>query len=170
MRQYLGLHKNLVILRTFSKAFSLAGVRMGYVIAHEDVINELVKVRQPYSVNAVSQAVAKVVYANRAKFEPGINLLIAERDRMMEQLSAIPCVIAYPSDSNFILLRLLDAQGNADSEAAAQAWRVLYDVGILVRDFSRSAMLEGCLRVSMGEPKHNDIFIRELKQFVEGRE
>ncbi|MFQ9180581.1 MAG: aminotransferase class I/II-fold pyridoxal phosphate-dependent enzyme [Eggerthella lenta] len=67
MRPYLAQHKNL-ILRTFSKAFSLAGARMGYILGDAEVVREFVKVRQPYSVDAVSQAVARgVVYANRAE-------------------------------------------------------------------------------------------------------
>ena len=84
MRPYLAQHKNLVILRTFSKAFSLAGARMGYILGDAEVVREFVKVRQPYSVDAVSQAVARVVYANRAKFERGILAVIEERARLIE--------------------------------------------------------------------------------------
>ena len=92
MRPYLAQHKNLVILRTFSKAFSLAGARMGYILGDAEVVREFVKVRQPYSVDAVSQAVARVVYANRAKFERGILAVIEERARLIEGLKRIPGV------------------------------------------------------------------------------
>ncbi|WP_165043472.1 histidinol-phosphate transaminase [Adlercreutzia sp. ZJ138] len=166
VRMHLERHRNLVILRTFSKAFCLAGVRIGYVLGDAQVIRELVKVRQPYSVDAVSQAIARVVYANRAKFEPGIQMLIAERERMQVALRVVPGVKAYPSDSNYILVRLLNDDGSPASEAAAEAWQVLYGKGILVRDFSHSPMLEGCLRVSMGTPEQNDAFVRELKTFM----
>lgn len=157
MLPHLAEHKNLILLRTFSKAFSLAGVRMGYVLAHPEVITELIKVRQPYSVDAVSQAIARVVYANRAKFEPGIAAIISERARVMEGLAGIPGVKAYPSDSNYILF---------EAPEAAEAWEYLYAQGILVRDFSKSAGLEGTLRVTIGTADQNDAFLGALKDFV----
>ncbi len=73
MRPHLEAHKNLVILRTFSKAFSLAGVRLGYILGHPEVIDEYKKVRQPYSVDAVSQAIGSVVYEHRSTFVPAID-------------------------------------------------------------------------------------------------
>ncbi|MBR5260145.1 MAG: histidinol-phosphate transaminase [Eggerthellaceae bacterium] len=157
---YLAEHKNLIVLRTFSKAYSLAGVRMGYVMAHSDVIRELIKVRQPYSVDAVSQAIARVVFANRASFEARIDEIIAERGRVMEALAAIPGVKPYPSDANYILFAV---------EGADQAWAYLYDRGVLIRDFSSSAMLEGTLRASIGTPEQNDAFLAALEDFVSGK-
>ncbi len=99
MRPYLAQHKNLIILRTFSKAFSLAGVRMGYLLGNAEVIREFIKVRQPYSVDAVSQAIARVVYRNRAKFEHSIMQIIDERTRVFEELQKIEGVTAYPPTS-----------------------------------------------------------------------
>lgn len=156
MRPYLDQHKNLVILRTFSKAFSLAGVRMGYILGNAEVIREFIKVRQPYSVDAVSQAVARVVYANRAKFVPGIEGIIAERGRVMEALKKVPGVTAYPSDSNYILFKM---------DGAGKAWGHLRSKGVLVRDFSSSAGLEGALRVTIGTPEQNDAFLAALLEF-----
>ncbi len=92
VRWMLEAHKNLVILRTFSKAFSLAGVRIGYIFAHPEVIDVYKKVRQPYSVDAVSQAIGRVVYENRAVFEPGIQAIIEERKGVNEKLRKIPGV------------------------------------------------------------------------------
>ena len=157
VRPYLEKHKNLVILRTFSKAFSLAGVRMGYILGNPEVIDEFLKVRQPYSVDAVSQAIARVVYANRAKFELGIRAIIDERARVLEALKSTPGVMPYPSDSNWILFKL---------EGAHKAWEYLYENGVLVRDFSSSAGLEECLRVTIGTPEQNDMFIKNLRDFV----
>lgn len=153
VRPLMALHKNLLILRTFSKAFSLAGVRMGYVLAAPEVIRELIKVRQPYSVDAVSQAIASVVFEQRAKFEPGIKAIIAERERLLDELSKRSGVTVYPSDANYILFRT----ENADS-----LWEALYDQGILVRDFSHAPRLENCLRVSIGTPEQNDAFLAAL--------
>lgn len=156
----LARHKNLVILRTFSKAYSLAGVRVGYILAHEEVIREFLKVRQPYSVDAVSQAVARVVFANRAKFAPLVDAIIVERARVFAALGSLAGVTPYPSDANYILFRMENAQ------VASAAWEALYAAGVLVRDFSHSAGLEGCLRVSIGTPEENDLFLTTLAKFV----
>lgn len=157
MRPYLERHKNLVILRTFSKAFSLAGVRMGYLLGNAEVIREFIKVRQPYSVDAVSQAIARVVYANRAKFEPGITSIIEERGRVIEGLRKIPGARPYPSDANYVLFHMENAQ---------TAWEKLYAQGILVRDFSHAPRLEGCLRVSIGSPEENNAFLSALRDIA----
>lgn len=155
-RPLLEANRNLVLLRTFSKAFSLAGVRLGYILAHPDVIEEYLKVRQPYSVDAVSQAIGRVVYESRAKFEPGIRSIIEERDRVTEALKVIPGVRPYPSDSNWVLFSVEDA---------AEAWEHLYGRGILVRDFSNAPLLEGTLRVTIGTPGQNDAFLSALRDF-----
>lgn len=155
-RPLLEANRNLVLLRTFSKAFSLAGVRLGYIMAHPDVIKEYLKVRQPYSVDAVSQAIGCVVFENRAKFEPGIRAIIDERDRVMEGLKVIPGVRPFPSDSNWVLFQVEDA---------GQAWEYLYGKGILVRDFSDAPLLEGTLRVTIGTPQQNDAFLANLRDF-----
>ena len=160
LRPYLESHENLLILRTFSKAFSLAGVRVGYVLGHAHVIRELVKVRQPYSVDALSQAAARVVFANRATFEPGIAAIIEERDRLMRGLLTLPGVTPFPSDANYILFRM---------EGADAAWAFLYERGVLVRDFSHAPLLEGCLRVTVGTPEQNDGFLAALRDFIMGR-
>lgn len=160
VRPLLDAHKNLLILRTFSKAFSLAAVRMGYLLGSPEVIREFIKVRQPYSVDAVSQAIARVVYANRAKFEPGIQSIIDERARLLDGLSRIPGVTAYPSDANYVMFRIQDA---------GEVWQALFDRGVLVRDFSRSQYLENCLRVTVGTPAENDAFLAALREVAIAR-
>lgn len=157
MRPYLAMHKNLLILRTFSKAFSLAGVRMGYILGNAEVIREFLKVRQPYSVDAVSQAIAREVFSERQKFERGIMAIISERDRLLEELAKVPGVTVYPSDSNYILFKL---------EGADKVWGALYARGILVRDFSHAPMLEDCLRVSIGTEEENNEFLAALREIV----
>lgn len=155
MLPHLSAHKNLVILRTFSKAYSLAGVRIGYLLGNAEVIRELVKVRQPYSVDAVSQAIAAVAYGNHRAFEQGALGIVAERKRVLSELRAMRGVEAYPSDANYVLFRV---------EGASSVWQELYDRGILVRDFSRAPLLEGCLRVSIGTPQENDGFLAALRE------
>ena len=156
-RPLLGSYENLVILRTFSKAFSMAGVRMGYLLGSERVLREFKKVRQPYSVDAVSQAIARVVYANRAEFEKGIDLIIEERARLFEALGAMEGVTVYPSAANYILFRLAPAYD------AGKVWQQLLDAGVLIRDFSRAKGLENSLRVSVGAPEENTRFLEELR-------
>lgn len=157
VRPLLANNENLVILRTFSKAFSLAGVRIGYILANPGVIREYMKVRQPYSVDGVSQAIGRVVFENRSRFEPAIERIISERERVFEKLKTLPGVKPYPSDSNWVLFRLPNASA---------AWQWLYDHGILVRDFSKSPMLEDTLRVTIGTHEQNDAFLRALRDFV----
>lgn len=157
MRPALERHRNLVILRTFSKAFSLAGVRIGYILAHPEVIDEYKKVRQPYSVDAVSQAMAQVAFENRSSFEPGINAIIEERERVFDALRTIPGVQPFRSQSNWVLFRMPDA---------ALAWQALYDDGILVRDLSRTPLLEDMLRVTIGTKDQNDRFLASLRDFA----
>lgn len=157
IRPYLERFENLLILRTFSKAFSLAGVRVGYVLGAPRVIRELIKVRQPYSVDAVSQAVAQVVYENRSQFEPGISAIIAERTRVFNELKRIPKVVAYPSDANYILFRVPQAE---------RVWQALYDRGILVRDLSSAPYLEGCLRTTIGTEEQNTAFLDALRDVL----
>lgn len=160
MRPYLNNHKNLIILRTFSKAFSLAGVRLGYVLADEAVIRGFIKVRQPYSVDAVSQVIGQAVYSNRALFERGINQIISQRTVMLEQLRALPGVEAFDSDSNYILFRV---------EKADEVWQSLYDQGVLIRDFSHAPYLTNCLRVTVGSPQENQVFLETLTHILEER-
>ena len=157
MRPYLEANKNLVLLRTFSKAFSLAGVRVGYILAHPEVIREYIKVRQPYSVDAVSQAIALTVFENRAQFEPAVNAVIAERSRVEEGLRKIPGVRVYPSASNWILFKVPEAN---------KAWEYLYEHGVLVRDFITSTGIEGTLRVTIGTEEENGAFLSTLRDFV----
>jgi histidinol-phosphate aminotransferase len=161
MRPHLDRHKNLVILRTFSKAFSLAGMRVGYLLGHEEVVSELSKVRQPYSVNRFSQYVASLVYRERMSFEKVIGEIIRERDALYAALAAMPGVVAFPSEANFVLLRV---------EHAAAVWRdLLHGHSILVRDFSSTPGLEDCLRVTVGTAEECDRFLVAMEEILASR-
>lgn len=160
-RPLLANHKNLVILRTFSKAFSCAGVRLGYLLAHPEVVSEFIKVRQPYSVDAISQLVGESVFEQRSLFSPAIDLIISERDRLLERLKALPNIKVFPSDANFILVRTQDAH---------EVWQELLDRGILVRDFSGAPMLENCLRLSVGSLEENDALLTALEEILSTKE
>lgn len=188
----IGQHKNLVVLRTFSKAYSAAGLRLGYVLAQPDVIRELIKVRQPYSVDAFSQLVGRAILAHRPLFDQRVRTIVSERDRVYGALRQIEGVTPYPSDANFLLAQLTAtsaspeeapvrstvavggeaSSGSAalDDAAAAKAasvWQALYDQGVLVRDFSHAPGLTGCLRVSIGTARENDRFLEVLRQALQ---
>ncbi len=160
MRPYLDQYENLIILRTFSKAFSLAGVRMGYVLANPSVIREFLKVRQPYSVDSVSQVIATAVFKNRSLFVPGINQIIEQRGVLIEELNKLPGVTAFDSDSNYVLFRVAGAD---------KVWEQLYSRGVLVRDFSHAQYLTDCLRVTVGTPEENKELLAALAQILDER-
>lgn len=161
MRPHMARHPNLVILRTFSKAFSLAALRIGYLLAHEDVISELTKVRQPYSVDRFSQWVAGMVFRERVVFESQIQELLRQRDVIEHGLGQIPGVQVFGSEANFVLLRV---------ERAAAVWRdLLHSYDVLVRDLSRVPGLEDCLRVSVGSEAENRRFLDAMGEIMAAR-
>jgi len=147
-------HPNLVVLHTLSKAFGLAGARIGYVIADPGVISALAAVRQPYSVNSFSQAAALVAVRRREEFEPNLRTLLAERSRVQCALAELPGVTLWPSDANFFLMRV---PGAAQLRA-----RLRDEHSILVRDFSAKPGLQDCLRVTVGRPEDNDALLGAL--------
>lgn len=157
MIPYLDDYPNLIVLKTFSKAYSLAGVRLGYVMANPTIIQEFIKVRQPYSVDAVSQAIGTAVYQNRVLLQPGIDNIIAERAKLTEALNGLPGIEVFPSDANFILIRIPNA---------GQVWDDLYQRGILVRDFSKAPGLEDCLRITVGTEQENKRLIEALRDIL----
>lgn len=161
MRPHMSRHANLAILRTFSKAFSLAALRAGYLLAHEGVIQELTKVRQPYSVNRFTQAAARLVFRERPVFESFISQLLRNRDVLIHGLSEIPGVEVFPSEANFVLFRV---------EHASSVWRdLLKEHSVLVRDFSRTPGLEDCLRVSVGTEEEVRRFVAAMESIMSRR-
>ena len=148
-------YENLLILRTFSKAYRLAGIRLGYVLANTGVIDEFKKVRQPYSVDAFSQIAGEEVLAHRGLFEAGIEEAQSERGRMARALRAMDGVTVYPSEANFILFKVARSR---------EVWQGLHkEASVLVRDVSGDPRLPGCLRVSVGTPEENDRFLAALE-------
>jgi len=161
MRQHMTRCENLVILRTFSKAFSMAGLRVGYLLAHADVVTEFMKVRQPYSVDSFSQWVAGHVFKDRMVFEQGIRDIVRGRDQVLHGLSMMPEVTVFPSEANFVLFRV---------EHAGALWRdLLHNHSVLVRDFSRAAGLEDCLRVTIGTDEECRRFLAAMEDCLAHR-
>lgn len=155
-------YDNLLILRTFSKAFSLAGVRVGYVLGSKGVIDEFTKVRQPYSVDAVSQVIASCVLEDGdTVVRERVAGTVARREELFGRLQGMEGVEVWPSAANFLLIRVTDARG---------VWQRLYDEhSVLVRDFSSSAGLADCLRVTVGTEEENAAFLAGLEAVLAAR-
>ncbi len=148
---------NLAVLRTFSKAYALAGVRLGYMVANPKIISTYLMVRQPYSVDAVSQAIGRVVCNNLEVFVPKILTIVRLRDELLEKLSCINGLEVFESRSNFIMVR---------AKGAAGIWQSMLDDRILIRDFSSSDYLDGCLRITVGTRSENDAMIDSLAEAI----
>jgi histidinol-phosphate aminotransferase len=147
-------HKNLIVLRTLSKV-GLAGVRKGFLISHKDIVNEANKVRLPFNLNALSQKVAVDALKSKSKMRSGIRLIISERNKLFKEMKKMWDVETYPSDANFIFFKVR----NSD-----KIFKALLNRGVLIRNMKR--IKEGYLRVTVGTPKENNIFIKNLKQLL----
>ena len=152
-------YPNLIVARTFSKAYGMAGTRVGYMIAQPSVTRMINKCFMPYHMNVLTLAAADVVYQMRNEFVPRIQMIIAERNRMSERLKTLPDVEVFPSEANFILIRL---------DAAQELKDYLETLGIGIRYFSPSAFgLKNCLRISIGTRTENDEVFSAIESFME---
>jgi histidinol-phosphate aminotransferase len=143
---------NVIVVRTMSKAFRLAGLRLGYGIAHPDVLAGMRSVRMPYAQSSFTQATALVVLKRRDEVLDKVDTIVAERERVAGALAKVADV--FPSGANFVLFR------PPDGEAVLQA---LAEKGIVIRDFRTLPGTEGCLRVTVGTPSENDEFLAALR-------
>lgn len=148
----------LVVVRTFSKTWSMAAVRLGYCIAPVPVVETLEKVCLPYHLDAVKQLAGTLALRHETAMQARVAALVRERDRLAAALAELP-VTSWPSHANFILFRPLDRDGH-------QVWRALLDRSVLVRDCSGWPRLTGCLRVTVGTPEENDTFLAALKEVL----
>jgi histidinol-phosphate aminotransferase len=153
----------LVVLRTFSKAMRLAGLRAGYLLADPALAAEVNKAKLPYNLNFFTEVAAAEVLRSRVLLHPGVEAIRAERDRLFREMSALPGLRVYPSEANFLLFRV-DSPRITHTELFR---RLLDEHGILVRDVSAYPMLERCLRVNAGTPAEDDAFLAALRQILE---
>jgi histidinol-phosphate aminotransferase len=144
----------LVVCRTFSKAWRLAGLRLGYLLAHDWVVDDLRKVRLPYHLDALTQEAGLVALELADEVTDHIAQLSRERDRLHDALAGIDGVHVWPSAANFLLFRT----------AVPDLFDRLLAHGVLVRDFSGQPRCDGCLRVSVGTRAENDAFLQALTE------
>ncbi len=153
-------YPNLIVLRTFSKWAGLAGLRIGYGIFPAEIATYLMKIKQPYNVNAAAQAAVLASLADIDYLRCNIAKIISERERLFNKLRELEWLKPCPSSANFILCSIL----NGD---AKEIWRQLRKKGIFVRYFD-SPRLRNCLRISIGKPEDTDALIETLKEVKNG--
>lgn len=153
----LGRYPNLVVLRTFSKAYSLAGLRVGYLLASARIIEQLMKVKQPYNLNAFSQVAARVVLEHLPVFRARVEEILRDRAALYERLASLPGVEVFPTEANFILFRTF--------MPAEQVYKGLLEGGVLVRNVS-GPLLPDCLRVTVGRSDENRFFLGHLERVL----
>ena len=147
---------NLIVVRTVSK-IGMAGVRLGYAVAHPAWIAEIEKVRPPYNVNALTQAVVPVLLEHEALLAEQAATLCRERERVAAALAALRRVTVFPTQTNFVLVRVPDAQ---------HWFATLRDAGILVKNVAAwHPLLANCLRITIGTPAENDALLEALSRY-----
>ncbi len=144
----------LVVVRTYSKVWSLAAVRLGFAVAPEWVIAELEKVLLPYNLSVPTQIAGVAALDFRADMEQRVASLVEERGRLFATLAATDGIEVFPSGANFVLFRVA-----GDAHAL---WERLVARGVLVRDFSSWQRVENCLRVTVGTRAENDAFLAAI--------
>jgi histidinol-phosphate aminotransferase len=157
----LGKFPNLVILRTFSKAWGLAGIRLGMAFASESIIKLLSKVKYPYNLNILTQEFALKELVSKKQRDKWVQDIIEEREKMSMNLKKLDIVrTIYPSDANFLLVKV---------ENPLSIYNFLKEKGIIVRDRSRVALCEDSLRITIGTKKENQSLLNEIKNYIESR-
>jgi histidinol-phosphate aminotransferase len=152
-------YPNLIVLRTFSKAMALAGLRVGYLLAEPELVREVAKAVLPYNLNAVSQTAAEVaVEMFASKLAPLIQSICSERDRLYIELQRIPGVTPVPSKANFMVVR--------SQIEPRLVFNELLQRDILIRDVSKYPLLEEYFRISVGTPAENDLLLTALGEIV----
>jgi len=143
--------KNLVILRTFSKSWGMAGLRLGACLARPEIIKTLNSIKLPYNISAPNQALAlQAIDGNRAFQSETIKVVSSEREKLVEEWSRLDGISEIlPSVTNFLLVRF------ADQIRASEVYTKLIELGFVVRDRSNLPLCENCLRISIGTPEEN---------------
>lgn len=150
-------YPNLVVLQTFSKAWGLAGLRVGLAFANVEIIELINKVKPPYNISQIAQETLLDALKNKDQVERVVAEIISERELLAENLSKLSFVKQiYPSDANFLLLKMIDA---------SRIYRFLVERGIVVRNRSNVELCENCLRITIGTPVENAALIGAMESY-----
>jgi len=148
---------NLVVLQTLSKAWGLAGIRLGMLFAQPELVRMLSGVKYPYNINALTLKEAQAALKDPAKAKHWISMILEERELLTARLEEMDQVLEVkPSDANFLLVRVKDP---------GDLYHFLMDRGIIVRDRSSVPLCEGCLRITVGTPEENRLLVNTLRTY-----
>ena len=148
---------NLVVLQTFSKAWGLAGLRVGLAFANEEITELFNKVKPPYNISEIAQRAILEALKNESQVNEMINEIISEREKLIKNLRKFSFLTEiYPTDANFVLVRAADAE---------KIYNFLLDENIVVRNRSNVEMCLGCLRITVGTPRENESLLKAFEKF-----
>jgi len=152
MKNTIDSYPNLIVMQTFSKAFGLASVRVGMAFTNPEIVHYFNKMKPPYNISALNQkAVLKKLKKNEVNTE--VTKIIRERSRLSQEIAKLSCVVeVYPSDANFILVRM---------KYAGWIYEYIVNKEIIVRN--RSSVINNCLRITIGTKVENNILLNALK-------
>ncbi|WKY42884.1 histidinol-phosphate transaminase [Eubacteriaceae bacterium ES2] len=150
-------YPNLMILRTFSKAFGLAGIRCGYALGNKDIIDVLYKVKGPYNLNVMTQKIAVLALKNRNKIFSHLDEIKSQREFIISELEALDAFKIYPSGSNFIFF---------ETPLAQAIYQELLNNNILIKWFKDTSRHPGSIRFSIGKPSENNQILSIIKKVV----
>ena len=154
-RYELSDHPNMIVLNTMSKAWALAGVRLGMAFASKEIIDVFNKVKYPYNINILTQKEAFKAFENAMEVSKWVSTIILERNRMMEAFKMLPsCKQVFHSDANFFLAKMTDAD---------RIYRYLVNEGIIVRNRSKVTLCRDCLRITVGAKSENNELLSALR-------
>jgi histidinol-phosphate aminotransferase len=157
--QYLNQYGNLIVLQTFSKAWGLAGLRMGMAFASEEIINILNKIKYPYNINIQTQEIVLKAIENKVQKEKWVEEIIQQRDKLVLGFKELKIVEkVFPTDANFILVKVKDA---------SKTYEYLLDKKIITRDRSKVSLCENCLRITIGTPDENNKLLKALRAITD---
>jgi histidinol-phosphate aminotransferase len=180
--QYVNEDSRVAVSRTFSKTWSMAAARLGYLIAPTWMIEDLEIVTLPYHLDALKQVAGTIALKYLSEMERGVADVVAERERLLGAMRAMPLTV-WPSQANFILFRpngtgtaatngtgAAAPNGTGSNGTGRTVWQSLLDGGVLVRDCSSWEGLTDCLRVTVGTPEENDAFLAALRSALSARD
>lgn len=157
LRHELAQHPNMIVLNTMSKAWGCAAIRLGMAFAAKEIIDIFNKVKYPYNVNLLTQQQALKAVADPYEVDKWVRTILLERERMVDAFKLLPiCEEVYPSDANFFLARMTDAQS---------IYGYLVDKGIIVRNRTKVTLCHNCLRITIGTKMENNELLAALRQY-----
>jgi histidinol-phosphate aminotransferase len=151
-------HPNLILTRTFSKAWAIAGIRLGYSLSSPDLAKEITKALLPFRISRLTLEAGKILLKYEDWIRNRVGEIVKERERLFGTLDKLEGITVYPSQANFILIR--------PEQEARWLFNKLVERSILIRDVSAYPFLDNHLRISVGTPEENNLLVKTLKSIL----